>query len=95
MTEEKKVQHTMTHALVIENHKCVINVTVYNNEDLKIVLEDLTSKDIFQYDESSIAIETFTAKCKSTMTGLEFYNLCESIFDGTNTLNTYVCCHPR
>ena len=55
----RTIQHTMTHELVIEKDKCIIQVTVDNNEDLKIVLEDLTSKEIFQYDENAIAIQIF------------------------------------
>ena len=88
---ERTIQHTMTHELVIEKDKCIIQVTVYNNEDLKIVLEDLTSKDIFQYDENAIAIEIFTATCKAAMTGLEFYNLIESTFESTESSTLYTC----
>lgn len=56
---ERTVQHTMrplggpmrppsgTHGLFIETDKCVIQVTLYENEDLKIVLRDLTSNDKF------------------------------------------------
>lgn len=88
---DRTVLHTMTHELVIEKDTCIIQVTVYNNEDLKIVLEDLTSKDIFQYDENASAIEIFTAKCKAAMTGLEFYNLIESVFESTTNSNSYTC----
>ena len=88
---ERTVLHIMSHELVIEKDKCIIQVTVYNNEDLKIVLEDLTSKDIFQYDKDAMAIEIFTAKCKAAMTGLEFYNLMECVFESTANSNSYKC----
>ena len=88
---EKTIQHSTKHELIIENHKCIIDCSVYNNEDLRIDLEDLTSKDIYLYSEFSAAIESFTNKCKASMTGLEFYNMIESAFDGKSTLNSYKC----
>ena len=90
-TTDRIVQHTMSHELVVEKDKCVIQVMVYNNEDLKIVLENLTSKDIFQYDKDAIDIEIFTAKCKAAMSGLEFYNLMESVFESSANSNSYTC----
>ena len=88
-TTERTVQHTMTHEFVIEKDKCTIQITVYSNEDLKIVLENLTSKDLFQYDENAMGVETLTTKCKAIMTSLEFYNLIESVFEEPNNLNSY------
>lgn len=90
-TSDRTVQYTKTYELLVKQHKCIIQVTIYTNEDLKIVVEDLVARDVFRCDESTSSIESITSKCKAFMTSVDFYNVIESVFEKTNIFNGYRC----
>lgn len=54
---ENTIKQAMTHELIIGSNKCIIDCTLYNNEDVKIELEDLTTKDILNMGKIQLLLK--------------------------------------
>ena len=88
-TNERIIIHMNLKQVDIDKNKYKIYSYLYNNGDLQIEAEDLTTRNKFLCLESASNIERFTAECKVTMTSSEFYDIIESSSENLDECHCY------
>lgn len=59
----------------IDGDDCIITAKLYEDQFVSVEIEDQTTGENFSFRESYGNIEEFTNKCKSPMSGFQFYDL--------------------